>query len=715
MNPTLDRLYELLPAIHRIRDAEQGEPLRALLRVITEQADLLEADIAQLYENWFIETCDDWVVPYLGDLIGYRPVAEAGRPGDAATPQGRLLNRALTPRREIANTLRYRRRKGSLALLESLAADVAGWPARAVEFLPLLSRTQHLNYQRLAQGRSVDVRQGATLALLNGPFDAIAHGVDVRRIHSSHSPGRYNPAAVGLFVWRIQAYSVSKTSACCVEEVAPHCYTFSALGNDSPLYHRPQPDVADTIAEETGLPVPIRCRLFHTQTAAAPLDYGEGRSFAIWAPGWPKKDTPQPLPRDLLVSADLSDWRFVPAKGQLAIDTERGRLAFPSKQLPKKVWVSYYYGFSAPLGGGEYPRELRQADASQLIRVCGQDELQKALLPWQSGQAAGPQPARAVVEIADSGVYVLPINLELAPGRVLQIRAADASRPIIRLLDWQTDQPDSFSIRGGADSHLVLDGLLIAGRGMLVEGPLGSLVIRHCTLVPGWSLDCACEPCRPAEPSLTVLNSLVCIRIEHSIVGSIQIGNDEVNAEPLALHISDSIVDATGWDGDGPESEAIGAPGAGFAHASATIVRTTVFGCVNVHALVLAEDSIFMGTVCVARRQWGCMRFCYAPPTSRTPRRYHCQPDLATAELSGDAKLLEQRRVVPHFSSSRYGTPAYAQLAADCAVEIVRGAEDESEMGAFHDLFQPQRLANLRTRLQEYTPAGTDADIILAS
>jgi hypothetical protein len=68
--------------------------------------------------------------------------------------------------------------------------------------------------------------------------------------------------------------------------------------------------------------------------------------------------------------------------------------------------------------------------------------------------------------------------------------------------------------------------------------------------------------------------------------------------------------------------------------------------------------------------------------------------------------------VRPRFNSTRYGTPDYCQLADDCAEEITRGADDESEMGVFHDLYQPQRLANLRARLDEYTPASTDAAII---
>jgi hypothetical protein len=54
-------------------------------------------------------------------------------------------------------------------------------------------------------------------------------------------------------------------------------------------------------------------------------------------------------------------------------------------------------------------------------------------------------------------------------------------------------------------------------------------------------------------------------------------------------------------------------------------------------------------------------------------------------------------------------------LAETCAEEITRGADDESEMGVFHDLFQPQREANLRARLDEFTPAGMDPGLIFAT
>jgi hypothetical protein len=75
----------------------------------------------------------------------------------------------------------------------------------------------------------------------------------------------------------------------------------------------------------------------------------------------------------------------------------------------------------------------------------------------------------------------------------------------------------------------------------------------------------------------------------------------------------------------------------------------------------------------------------------------------------------ERERVEPEFTSLRYGRPGYAQLAQSCAREIARGADDESELGAFHDLFQPQRLANLRARLNEYSPAGADTGLIVVT
>lgn len=772
-----DRLYELLPAVYRMRDAEQGEPLKALLRVISEQVNLVEEDIAQLYENWFIETCEDWVVPYLGDLIGYELVHEAGEPSALDTPQGRQRNKILIPRREVANTIRYRRRKGTLALLELLANDVAGWPARAVEYYTLLGWTQAINHLRLKRGQTVDLRNGSTLDLLDSAFDELAHSVDVRRINSNRTQGRYNIPSVGLFVWRLRSYSVTRAPAYCYEAEGPHCYTFSVLGNDSPLYMHPEVETdPHHIADEFNLPIPIRRRLLDEQKDRL---YGNNKSLQIWLGTKKGKNIePKPVPIEQVVVADLSDWAYLPHKGTVAVDPVLGRIAFPSRQLPKNgVWVSYHYGFSTELGGGEYARSTSQPTQFTLYQV-GEGEtyetINAALQQWQKNADV-----HAVIEITDSGVYVEPINIELKNGqKSLQLRAANRKRPVIRLLDWQTDRPDSMTITGDTGSRFILDGILVTGRGVHISGDMAELTIRHSTLVPGWTLGGDCEPHRSTEPSLEIFAANVCVKIEHSILGTIQVdpaipipeeddsteqnNNDEndyndenyeednsdeghnddvmpprcqsmggeVRLDPIRICISDSILDATD-----PELEVLGMPGCPVAHVVLNIVRSTVFGHIQVHAIELGENCIFDGRISVARRQHGCIRFSYVTPGSRTPRRYRCQPDLVErlventfrdkvqneglpqpteAELEA-AKQIERLRVHPLFNSVRYGTPTYCQLSDCCAEEIKQGADDESEMGVFHDLYQPQRITNLRTRVDEYLPAGMDSGIIISN
>ena len=84
-------------------------------------------------------------MPYIGDLVGYQVLNDAGEPSDVTPPREQQRERILIPRRDVANTIHARRRKGTLALLDELAMDVAGWPAQPVEFYKLLGWTQNLH------------------------------------------------------------------------------------------------------------------------------------------------------------------------------------------------------------------------------------------------------------------------------------------------------------------------------------------------------------------------------------------------------------------------------------------------------------------------------------------------------------------------------------------------------------------------------------------
>jgi hypothetical protein len=789
-----DRLYNLLPAIYRIRDNEQGEPLRSLLSVIAEQVQVVESDIGRLYDDWFIETCDEWVVPYIADLIGYRMLHEAGETVDLTTPQGRSLARILVPRKDVAHTLRNRRRKGTLALLELIARDVAGWPARAVEYVAHMASNASVRYGR-AQGGTVDIAR-AVPDLLDGPFDTTSRTADVRQISSLLSPGRHGPENIGLFVWRLRAFSVTRTPAYCVEGYGNHCYTFSALGNDTQLFApgREELDPA-RLADESTVPRPIRRRAFEGRDGASPDHYGEGKSLAIEVAANSRATRPDSLiPRADIVPADLRGWTYRPRKGQVAVDPVLGRIAFaPGEEPESDVWVSYFYGFSADLGGGEYERRLRpgalrsrSAEVPAVSPRPGDDATgdDRGRLPWlyrvslrsagsrraravekgvparlgrresadtEPGETADAAPATpatdvtfpsldaaldqwhhdveaggpsdAIIELADSDIYDLEQHtVELGANR-LELRAAPGARPVLRLIDRYAGRPDPLLVRASPRGRCDLDGILLVGRGLEIRssgvdaapGEHGrcdrvEVNIRHSTLVPGWSLDSSCRPHHPAEPSLTLVNVVCRVTVSDSIIGTIRVVQDEVTTDPSEIHLQDSILDAT------DESlEALDAPGVQWAHAVLVAARTTIIGKVLTHAIDLGENTIFLGVVRVARTQRGCLRFCYVPPGSRTPRRFRCQPDGAAAGLSGEARRLAEQRVRPIFNSTRYGTPAYCQLALDTADAIGRGADDRSEMGVFHNLFQPQRAANLQARLDEHVPASSSVGIVIVT
>lgn len=790
-----DYLYALLPSLYRARDEALDGPLRALLQVIGEQVNVLESDIERLYDNWFIETCDDWVVPYLGDLVGYHPLADAGLATEAnpASAAARRRTRVVVPRRDVADTIRNRRRKGTVALLEELAAGAAGWPSRVVEFYRLLGWSQHLDHQRTGRGRTAELRDGVRLDRLDPPggaFADLARTIDVRRPVSHRTRGRFSVPDVGLFVWRLGAYPVTETPAHCIEREGPQCFTFSVLGNDAPLFVAPvaEPDPAH-LAGPTNVPAPLRRREFEHRLAehplradASPTYYGRGRSLSISVQDWPSRGRRGLIPPESVIPADLSDWHAYRApRGTVLVDPERGRLVFPSGQLPRRVSVSYRYGFSADLGGGEYRRRLAEPVGAAVYRVRQRDRaagefasIERAWAQWRKDWAKRPDDAPAaphavVIEVADSGVYEERLILDLEPGEYVQVRAASRCRPVLRLLDYRVDQPDPFRLSGGAGSRFVLDGFLVAGRGLVISGhsmgpeddpeadhgaddggdepvpgepdahdepaagpDLCEVAIRHCTLVPGWDLDCDCSPGRPDEPSITLDRTGARLVVEHSIVGSVVVVADERQTDPVAIRISDSIVDSTGAgrlalsDEDGR-----------MAFAQLTLARCTVVGDVMVHAVDLVENSILTSPLRVARRQVGCVRYSYLTPDSRTPRRYHCEPETAVAVAGAEVRraaeasaaagvpipaaeiaarvaragALAQERVRPSFTSLRYGRPGYGQLAEPVPDELWRGADDEAELGAFHDLYQPQRAANLRARLDEYTPAGSETGI----
>lgn len=688
------RLYDLLPVIYRIRDTEQGGPLKELLSVIAEQVAVLEEDLEQLHDDQFIETCAAWVVPYIGDLIGYRALhGVAPKVGSS--------------RAEVAHTIGFRRRKGTAAMLEQLARDVTGWHARVVEFFQLLATTQYINHIRPTHWYAPDLRQWEPLERLHTPFDRVAHTVDVRRI--ANDRGLYNIPNVGIFLWRLTAYSLTDSPAFTVDDQR---YLFSSLGNNTPLFTRPQTedDIAH-LAEPLNVPQPISRRVL-----AAYLERYYGKQQSLFLRHTDGLD----IPAAEVEICNLSDigggnWAHQPPAGIIAIDPVLGRIAFGSVQTAPPL-VTFHYGFTADLGGGEYEREASLNALLQPVQeVTTPTTIQAALAVASSG---------GVVQITDSGRYAETLTITVDPGRKLELRAANKHRPTVVL-------SGDCAISGGADTEVTLNGLLIIGGALRVpagaDNKLRRLCLRHCTLVPGRSLTNTGEPESPLEPSSLIVELAgVEVELDHCIVGGLRV------VEGAQVQITDSIVDAT--DATQVAYSALDEVSAG---GPLSLVDSTIVGKVRTQEMPLASNTILLARLAsgdpwtapvrVERKQIGCVRFSFVPAGSLTPRRYRCQPDLeiaaqiAQAEKQAGAPLSPLQRdalrtavlawLAPSFSALRYGLPAYAQLRLGGPTQIRTGADDEGEMGVFHKLYHPQRETNVRVRLEEYLRFGLEAGI----
>lgn len=751
MSSPRERLFELLPAFHRRRDAESGRALEALMALFEGELARVEEDVEQLADDWFIETCRPWLVPFLARLVEADDLHPAGPPG-------------FSLRAFVANTIAYRRRKGTAAVLEELARDVTGWPARAVEFFQTLRTTQHLDHARPDNAATPDLRRLSAhdvhraaglgrVAHVDGPFDTTTHLVDVRDVESGR--GKHAIAHVGLFLFRLEAQPLVEVQA---RETAAGSgrYRFDPVGRDLQLFQRPRPEQGlEHLADETRVPTALRRRALHDdlervrggraqESVYFPAGPGEARARAVVAV---QLDDVTVAPEDLF-ACDLSDqdeggvvdWRRPPAlpgRPSVAVDPRLGRLALPAgAPSPSVVRVSCSLGACGDVGGGPYDR---RASVEEWIAPW------HATTPWQVGVARRtPQPvdpeativpslaaalsawadhaadhpgAHGLIVVMDSATYDEPLpELVVPAGTRLAVVAADwpavsgrageAPRRGVGQLVAKDARPHlrgDLAVRGeaapGAErGELVLDGLLLEGALHVRDGDLGRLVVHHCTLgaaAGGLERGLAVEA---GNPSLVVEG-----------LGLVA-GPIDVPGGCGGLRLRRSILG---------EEASLATGVLALPSGDVELEDCTVFGGLAARTLV-ADACILLGGVAVERRQQGCVRFSYVPPGSKTPRRFRCQPDLAKrrlAEASGLPSLPPDRarevegRVRPQLTSGRWGDAAFAQLARACAPELRTGAEDGSEMGAFRYLNQPHREANLRRALREYLRVGLRAGL----
>ena len=705
-----EKLWSLIPEVYRDEDGLAINPdvVRSVIEILAAQTSVLRRSHDRLWDDQFVELCDDWAVPYIGGLVGTRLVSALNR-------RGRRV--------DVAKTIYYRRRKGTKRVLEELISDIAGWDGAVIEMFRRLGRMRHgldpkpsVIPPHLAQPGWAELRNPRLKDLADGPFDTLAHTPDMRRQRGRD--GRYNIPKLGIHLYRLRAHSITGVDP--VPGPVAASFTADPSGRDVPLFiPRDRADDWEqwTSAREWQLPSPMRCRLLNDAQyliderlisqlaatfalpAASVADLRSIRnirfateerlrntiaSFAAPAPlqvpavfrallagalvadcgkfnllpeAFGAESAPgAEIARERVAGGNLSNWTGASPDKQVIVDPERGRLLFMGGPAPGST-VRYWYGSLAEIGAGTYDR--RESVMAPTI----------ALISGGGAIAAAGIDSNGVTQIDDSRSYG-PIA-DVAAIATMVIQAANQQRPYVRLAaDWVLDTG------ANVESTLVLDGLWIGGSGafaIVLDGDYERVTIRHSTLDPG-GLDAQGAAIAPVD--IVVRGDVEEIVIEQSIVAAIRIDGGGLLTR---LIIRDAIVQST--------ASAMLLP---LASTELRLERVTVLGGVDVNRLYSTE-TLVTGLVDVSNTQDGCFRFSAALPGSRVPHPYesHFLPD------------------TNHFFVSRtFGQPGYAQLSDAAPVALREGAENGSEIGAYCGLRQPIRLHGLEAKVEEFAPFG---------
>ena len=509
---------------------------------------------------------------------------------------------------------------------------------------------------------------------------------------------RHNIPNIGLYLWRVRAFPLTRSPAVADPAIGGGLrFRFNPLGIDMALYNTPETEEEIShLAEPRNVPMPLARRWLK-----AHLDdyYGLGKSLWLELDGNP----PQLIARNNIRICDLSDikdgggnviaWAHQPAAGSglVSIDPVLGRIAFADAPASTPL-VSFHYGFTIAIGGGEYERGEPAVPVTPVQTVQGGAALQPALNLVQNG---------GTVEVLDSRRYVETPAITVNAGKTVVLRAVNGARPLLAA-------SGDIALKLGAEATLILDGWVISGGTLKMAAFADTqpryLVLRDCTLVPGprQRRSAAASRCpRPGGKS--------CLRQDRAGTLHYRAAAYRRRCRSLVKRMH------RGCDRAKISSPSVApAPMHSQPGGALTLESCTVIGKVHTRQLTLASDCIFVAALTTGgdtwkaplwaeRRQQGCVRFSYMPPGSRTPSRYHCQPEDS------------DQQTWPQFTSLHYGDPGYCQLLQSTSDKIRRGAHDESEMGVLHGLYQPQRETNLRVRLEEYLRFGLEAGLIYGS
>jgi len=253
-----EKLWEWIPGIHKHEDGLADNPgvLRSLIEIAGVHAAVARRGIDRVWENEFGDYADDWALPYIADLVGTRLISPLNRGGRRA---------------DVVRTIFYRRRKGTVAVLEALIREIGRWDGAVVEAFQRLGRTPHrldapLQGKGAArpgvvtvtpQGGFADLRATRGSELVDGPFEEYSRTADVRQLRGRL--GRFNIPKINFHLYRQLEFAIVFGTPF---DLGGNRFTFDPSGRDTPLFKPSRHNPIDcSLAEEWRIAGPISCRL----------------------------------------------------------------------------------------------------------------------------------------------------------------------------------------------------------------------------------------------------------------------------------------------------------------------------------------------------------------------------------------------------------------------------------------------------------------------
>ncbi|MEZ4293407.1 MAG: hypothetical protein R3B70_00400 [Polyangiaceae bacterium] len=284
-----------------------------------------------------------------------------------------------------------------------------------------------------------------------------------------------------------------------------------------------------------------------------------------------------------------------------------------------------------------------------------------------------------VVQIEDSATY--SENLLVWPDNVtsLTVQAAELERPVLRIeAPWTSGAPPTYelcALRGLAMRQTTYSGGPPVASTVAIDFPPAKrLQVQLCSALDAhdlWHFTAAA-------------GSDTNVEVFRCVTGRVTV------TDAATMTFTECVIDAAGGGAvAAPDSEVR------FERCTVAVLREELGGVYAVDVRVIeASESLFADVAWARDRFHGCVRYSRVEPGSLLPRKHRVTED------------------IPLFVTRDRTDPAHLRLSEECPRSITRGAEDGSEMGAFHGARLTQRRDALLTRLIEYTPAGLQTGLL---